>query len=112
MLLLLSVVAVAFIDFILNNILGIAGGVGTVFLALVAWLTRKYLVPFLTVEKRRRYAGYISCIADEITDDLVRRYPDKEWIVYFDEAVDKIIEICNIETEVAQRAVSAALSRK
>lgn len=112
MLLLMSVISIAFIDFVLNNILGIAGGVGAVFMALIAWLARKYLVPFLTVEKRRRYAGYISCIADEITDDLVRRYPDKEWLVYFDEAVDKVIEICNIETEVAQRAVSAALSRK
>ncbi|MEW5923767.1 MAG: hypothetical protein AB1746_07255 [Candidatus Zixiibacteriota bacterium] len=112
MLIIISVISIAFIDFVMNNIPGLAGGLGAVFLALITWLARKYLVPFLAVEKRRRYAGYISCIADEITDDLVRRYPDKEWIVYFDEAVDKVIEICNIDTEVAQRAVSAALSRK
>ncbi|PKK83428.1 MAG: hypothetical protein CVT49_08390 [candidate division Zixibacteria bacterium HGW-Zixibacteria-1] len=109
---LITFILVSFIDFMLNNILGIAGGIGAVFMALVVWLTRKYLVPFLVVEKRRRYARYISCIADEITDDLVRKYPDKEWVVYFDEAVDKVIEVCGIDTEVAGRAVSAALSRK
>jgi len=88
------------------------GGFGTIFLALVVWFARKYLVPFLQVENRRRYARYIAAIADEVTDDLVLKYPDRTWIKNIDEAVDKIISICNIDTEIARRAVSAALSRK
>jgi hypothetical protein len=100
------------LDFLASNILGLAGGIGTVFLTLAAWMAKKHLVPFLVVEKRMRFAKYIACIADEITDDLVRKYPDKEWIVYFDEAVDKIIAVCGIDTDVAGRAISAALARK
>ncbi len=99
-------------DFIINNIAGLAGGTGAVFLALVAWFAKKYLVPFLQLENKRRYARYIAAIADEVTDDLVRRYPDESWVKYIDEAVDKIIDICKIDAEVAQRAVSAAMSRK
>ena len=111
MLLVISILG-SVIEFLANNILGLAGGMGTVFLALVAWVAKKYLVPFLVVEKRMRYARYIASIADEITDDLVRKYPDKEWVVYFDEAVDKIISVCGIDTEGAARAISAALTRK
>ncbi len=81
-------------------------------MAALVWLTNKYLVPFLEVEHRRVYARYIASIADEVTDDLVRRYPNREWLKFIDEAVDKVIEICGIDTEVASRAVSAALSRK
>lgn len=99
-------------DFFVNNVISLAGGAGAIFLALAAWFTRKYLVPFLQMESRRRYAKYIAAIADEVTDDLVRRYPDKSWVKYIDEAVDKIISICKIDTEVARRAVSAAISRK
>nr|MBN2276850.1 hypothetical protein [candidate division Zixibacteria bacterium] len=100
------------LEFITNNIIGLMGGLGTVIMTVIVWFAKKYLVPFLEIESRRRYAGYIAAIADEITDDLVRKYPGEEWIKYFDEAVDKIIDICAIDIEVARRAVSAALARK
>lgn len=99
-------------DFVADNIISLAGGTGAIFLAVVTWLTRKYLVPFLQMESRRRYAKYIAAIADEVTDDLVRKYPDESWIKYIDEGVDKIISICKIDAEVARRAASAAISRK
>lgn len=99
-------------DFIAGNLFNLVGGMGAIFMALVAWFTKKYLLPFLEVGRRRQYARYIATIADEVTDDLVRRYPNEQWAKYFDEAVDKIISICGIDTEVAQRAVSAAMSRK
>lgn len=99
-------------EFLINNVVSLVGGFGAIFLALVVWFAKKYLVPFLQVEKRRRYARYIAAIADEVTDELVLKYPNKTWIKNIDEAVDKIISICNIDTEIASRAVSAALSRK
>ncbi|MEP0827747.1 MAG: hypothetical protein HRF51_04430 [bacterium] len=99
-------------DFLLQNIFTLLGGLGTVFIALVVWFARKYLAPYLQVESRRRYAEYIAAIADEVTDDLVRKYPENEWVKRIDEAVDKIIEICGIDSEVARRATSAALARK
>jgi hypothetical protein len=100
------------LDFIINNLLTLAGGVSTIFMALVVWFAKTYLAPYLKVESRRRYAEYIAVMADEITDDLVRRYPDNAWMKRLDEAVDKLIEVCGIDSEVAARAVSAALSRK
>ncbi len=100
------------LDFIINNLITLAGGVSTIFMALVIWFAKKYLAPYLKVESRRRYAEYIAVMADEITDDLVRRYPDNGWMKRLDEAIDKLIEVCGIDSEVAKRAVSAALSRK
>jgi len=99
-------------DFVANHLIGLMGGMGALFITIVTWFAKKYLVPFLEVEKRRIYARYIASIADEITDELVQKYPDKEWLKYFDQAVDKIIEICHIDTEIARRAVSAAFARK
>lgn len=100
------------LEFLADNVIGLAGGVGALFMVLLAYLARIYLVPFLKLEHRRRYAVYIATIADEVTDDLVRRYPDKQWLKYVDQAVDKIIEVCDIDREIAERAASAALSRK
>ena len=100
------------LDFLVNNVINLAGGVGAVFMALLVWLVKKYLVPFLDIEQHRRYAEYIATIADEVTDDLVRKYPDNKWLQYIDEAVDRVMEVCNIESEIARRAVSAALARK
>ena len=100
------------LEFVFNNLINIAGGIGAVFMTLLIWFAKKYLAPFLEVEKRRRYAKFIATIADEVTDDLVRRYPNDSWAKFFDQAVDKIIEICHIDSEVARRAASAAMSRK
>lgn len=99
-------------DFIVNNFLTIVGGTGTVLLAVIGWVTKKYLVPYLKVESRRKYAKYIALIADEITDELRAKYPNQSWAKYIDEAVDKIIKICGIDTEIARRAVMAAINRK
>jgi len=100
------------IDFITSNLINIAGGVGTLVMVIATWAAKKYLIPFLNVESRRRYAAYIAAIADEITDELRLKYPNKPWVAYLDEAVDKIIKVCNISPETARRAVTASLSRK
>jgi hypothetical protein len=100
------------IEFLANHMIGLLGGFGAVFMTLIIWFSKKYLVPYLKVEKRRRFAEFIAVIADDVTDELVRKYPDQDWIKKIDEAVDKLIEICGINTEVARRAVTAALARK
>jgi hypothetical protein len=99
-------------DFLINNIVNLAGGVGAILMTFLIWMVKKYLVPFLEIERHRRYARFIAVIADEVTDDLVRKYPDKNWIKYLDDAVDRVIEICDINREIARRAVSAAMMRK
>jgi len=100
------------IDFITGNIIDLVGGMGAIIMIVATWIAKKYLIPFLKVESRRRYAAYIAAIADEVTDELKLKYPDKSWAVYLDEAVDKIIKICNINPEVARRAASASISRR
>ena len=78
----------------------------------VVFVGKNYLLPFLRIESRRRYAHWIAHLADEITDDLVARYPDNAWLKFVDDSIDKLMEVCGIEHEVAERAVSSALSRK
>ena len=92
--------------------MAIFGGSGTIFLFLIGWFAKKYLVPYLQIENRRMYAKYIAIIADDITDELRAKYPNQSWAKYIDEAVDKIIEICNINTDIAKRVISASISRK
>ncbi|HOP06019.1 MAG TPA: hypothetical protein PLF13_01875 [candidate division Zixibacteria bacterium] len=89
--------------------LGLLGSIG---LMLASQLATRYVIPFLKIGKRQQYAGYIATIADEVTDDLRTRYPDKDWLAHLDEAIDSLISICGISSEIAQRAVSAAVGRK
>lgn len=89
--------------------LGMLGSVG---LMLLGHLANKYVIPFLKVGKRKQYARYIAAIADELTDDLKNRYPEKEWLKHIDEAVDSLISICGVSPDIARRAVSAAVGRK
>jgi hypothetical protein len=100
------------LETLLTNGLAWGGMIGSVILILVGHLTKKYLIPFLVIGKRRKYAKWIAGIADEVTDDLRARYPENEWLEHLDEAVDKIIEICQISTQIGRRAAQAAVSRK
>jgi len=99
-------------EFLTGNFINLLGGAGALVMVIAAWAAKKYLIPFLAVESRRRYAEYIAAIADEVTDELRMKYPDKPWATYLDEAVDKIIKICNINSEIARRAATASISRK
>ncbi len=85
---------------------------GSMALLAAGWLANKYVIPFLQVGKRQRYAQFVAIIADEITDDLKNKYPDKEWLDYLDEAIDQLIAICGVSPEVARRAIKAAAARK
>ena len=85
---------------------------GSVAMLLIGYLARKYIIPFLKVGKRRRYAEYIALIADEVTDELRAKYPDVHWVRYLDEAVDQLAAICEVSTDIARRAVIASTGRK
>jgi hypothetical protein len=78
---------------------------------MLGFVAKKYLLPFLTVGRRQRYAEYIAKIADEIISDLRTRYPDQEWLKHLDEAVELLVEITEISPEVGRRAIRAAVQR-
>jgi len=100
------------LSFLGENLLSLSGGIWTVISLAVAYFAKKYLLPLVEVEKNRRYANWIAAIADELTDDLKARYPDKKWVDELDKAVDKIMDVCGIDEEIAQRAIQAAVARK
>jgi hypothetical protein len=87
------------------------GVLGSLAVILAGHIATKYVIPFLSVGKRQRYAELIAMLADEITDELVAKY-NKDWVNYLDQAVDKLIMILGIEPEVARRAINAAAARK
>lgn len=87
--------------------------VGGLIIILITWVTKKYLIPFLDTEVKKKMAEYILLIADEVTDQLVEKYPDKDVLKYLDRTVDKIMEICDVKKrEVAIRAAEASFARK
>ena len=89
--------------------LGVLGSVG---LLLVSYVAKKYIIPYLSVGHRQKYAEFIAAIADEVTDELRSKYPEKEWLAHLDEAIDKLMEICGVTQDVAARAVKASVARK
>jgi len=100
------------LETIFTSVVGWTGAIGSIILLLVTHLCKKYLIPFLVVATRRQYAVYIAAIADDVTDDLRARYPDNEWLAHLDDAVDRIIEVCEISPVIARRAAQAAVARK
>jgi hypothetical protein len=87
------------------------GVLGSLAILLAGHIATKYVIPFLSIGKRQRYAELIAMLADEITDELKAKYQE-DWTDYLDQAVDKLIMILGIEPEIARRAINAAAARK
>jgi hypothetical protein len=85
---------------------------GGILLLFLGWAIKRYLIPFLDTELKRKMAEYVLLIADEVTDQLAAKYPQNELFKWLDQAVDKIMEITGASREVATRAAQAALVRK
>jgi hypothetical protein len=100
------------LGFLTKPVIGLLGGIWGIVGIVAAFLAKAYLVPFLKIEKNRRYAEWIARIADDLTDDLKHRYPEEEWAQRLDELVDKIMEVCSISEETARRALAAATAWK
>ena len=84
----------------------------TVGLTLAGFLAQRFVIPFLKVGRRQRYAQFIATIASEVIEDLKSRHPDKKWIEHLDEAVESVAQICGVSPEIARRAISAAKARQ
>jgi len=98
-------------EFLFGNDGSLFGLVGSVAVMFAGFIANKYIIPFLKIGKRERYAALITTLADEITDELCEKYPDKQWLSYLDQAVNKLKELCDIPDEIARRAIKAAFSR-
>lgn len=92
-----------------SSIFSLLGSIG---LMVAGHLANKYIIPFLKIGKRNQYAQFIAVIANEVTDDLRQKYPEKDWLKHLDEAVDSLIAICNVSPVIARRAINAAVGRK
>ena len=79
---------------------------------LLGWGVKRYLIPFLDTELKRKLAEYVLLIADDVTDQLVAKHPKNELLKWMDSAVDKIMQVTGVSKEVATRAAQAALARK
>ena len=86
--------------------------VGTIGLTLAGFLAQKFVIPFLRIGKRQKYAEFVATIAQEVLDDLKVRYPQKKWLEHLDEAVRTLAEICGVSAEIAKRAINAAAGRQ
>ena len=91
---------------------GALGLLASVVVIVTTWLANKYVIPFLQVGRRQRYAALIATLADEVTDELRQQYPQKQWLLHLDEAVDRLIDILGLDQAIAQRAVRAAAARR
>ena len=96
-------------DFISSSLFPSLGSLG---ILVLGWLAQKYLVPYLATEKRKKMAEHILLIADEVTSSLALKYPNSGWASWVDQAVEEIMEITDVDREIALRAAKAALVRK
>jgi len=78
----------------------------------LAWLSKKFLVPTLKSNTNKNVAEHLLIIADDVTDYLSMKYPDKPWLEWLDIAVDEIAKITGVSDETARRAAQAAMRRK
>ena len=92
--------------------IGLLAGFLTAAMALIVWLAKAYLVPFLATGRAKNYAEWVARIADDVTDDLIKKYPGSRITSFLNDAVDEVMKICNIQKATAQRAVNAAVQRK
>jgi len=100
------------LDTLLSGITSWTGLLGTIGLTLAGYFARRYIIPFLPVGQRHLYAEYIARIADDLTDELRARYPQKQWLAHLDEAIERLIVIVGVSPEIARRAIRASAARK
>jgi len=85
---------------------------GSLGLLILGWVVQKYLVPYLSTDKKKKLAEHIFLIADDVTDFFLLKYPTSNWTEWIDQAVEQVIQITGVDREVAVRAAKAAIARK
>lgn len=91
------------------NILEALISIGIVLLGIVI---KRYVIPLIKDADALQIAHRVAIIADDVTDHLKIKYPNKNWADWLDKAVDKIVEVLGVKPEVAERAAMAAIERK
>ena len=99
-------------EFVFSQSESLFSMLGSLGLLFAGYIAQRFLIPFLNVGRRQKYAQYIAAIADELTDALRARHPEKEWLAHLDEAVDTLAAICGVSIEIARRAIKASAARK
>ena len=86
--------------------------IGSLLMLVLSWIAAKYLPSLLNTERKKRLAEYLLKIADDLTDYFVQKYPDSKYTQWIDQAVTKLMEICGVERDVAERVLKAVIERK
>jgi hypothetical protein len=100
------------LEAILTWLLNQFGGLHNVVITAVVLLTAKVALPWLQAGTRMRYAAHLSHLADEITDDLIARYPDNRWTQVLDDAVDAVLKELGVNDLSEKRMNGAKLKKK
>lgn len=99
------------LEAILTWLLNQFGGLDNVVITAAVLLTARVLLPWLQTGTRMRYATHLSHLADEITDDLLARYPASEWVRALDGAVDAVLKELGVD-DLSEKRMSAAKLKK
>jgi hypothetical protein len=86
--------------------------VGSLLMIYLAYIVKKELVPLLKAKRNREIARHVLTIADDVTDYFRSKFPTAHWSVWLDRAVDRVIEITEVDREVAERVARASVTRK
>ena len=89
------------------------GGI-PVIVFVIGWLSATYLKKWLDKDetgKRKEGAQKLANLADSITDELVKKYPNIPAFLIINSIVDKIIQESGLKPENAQRLIDGALLR-
>lgn len=85
---------------------------GSLLMLVLSWVAGKYLPKLLDTERKKRMAEYLLKIADDLTDYFIQKYPDSKYAQWIDQAIEKLMEICGVERDVAERVLKAVIERK
>jgi len=97
-------------SFILEHGLAMLGGIWSIVGVVVVWIAKKYLVPWLKVDERKKYATYIVQIADEMIEAAMAKWPGEKWLGRVDEIIEELAKVCDISLEAAKRVVNAQVA--
>lgn len=96
--------------FFMEHGLAVMGGVWSVIGVVVVWLAKKYLVGWLKVDKRKKYATYVVQIADEMIEAAMAKWPDEKWLAQVDKIIEDLADVCEISLEAAKRVVDSQVA--
>lgn len=72
---------------------------------------KQTVMPPLMARRKLDRAMFVQIIAEDVIDFFRLKFPSAHWSVWLDRAVDRIIEIADVERDTADRAAKAAYVR-